>query len=100
MHSIIHKQALDITRRQVLKLPFGSKILCAKTQRDTICIWYSFNPYYLNDLVDNIIIILPTGQEFTLPEDLYHPTYIDTCFTQNQEFVWHVFHFHLKQAEA
>lgn len=85
MSRTIFKYGLDIMDHQSIKMPEGSKILCAQVQRDSIQLWAECDP--LKKLVSRNISIYGTGHEMC---DGYH-SYISTVQLGDGAIVFHVY---------
>lgn len=84
----IHKYPLQITDRQIVKMPQLAQILCVQVQHDQICIWAEVET---NNPTENVKIgVYGTGNPVE-PADPGHRNYIGTVQTYNGNLVWHVF---------
>lgn len=83
--AVIHKQELEITDRQVLRMPVDSKILCVQVQRGVLCVWYLTELVVYPTLWERVFYIFGTGHPVDRPLDDYIGT------VQMDQFVWHVF---------
>lgn len=61
---------------QIVKLPFGSEILRADFQNNTVVLWAKVNPY-ADKIVDYQIEIVGTGDEIEHPDACYVNTFFD-----------------------
>jgi hypothetical protein len=80
----IWKATLKLTDVQLVEIPEGGEILCAREQHDQICIWYRCNPDARK--VGHKVAIVGTGHPS--PED---GNYIGTAFLRGGSLVFHVF---------
>lgn len=87
MTFVVHKQVVAAAADRLVRLPMGAEILCAREQRDAICIWYRFD-------VDTVltqerqIVMCGTGHPAPSPADAH---YIGTVFLHGGDLVLHVF---------
>jgi hypothetical protein len=84
MKKTIWKWVIELTDRQVIEMPRGSKILTCQLQNGSICLWALVNP--TQELEHRIIQIVGTGNPFEYATD---PIYIASV--QQSQFVWHIF---------
>ncbi len=82
----IHKQHLEITGSQKIKLPIGSKILSVGNQNEKLCIWYACSTE--GDIIEKNIVIFGTGHQIWPSFD---GKFIGTVIMANGQLVWHVF---------
>jgi hypothetical protein len=82
----IWKTNLKLIETQNIQVPAGAELLCAREQRDKICLWYRCDteapPIYRR------ILIVGTG---TAAEATIKARYLGTAITDGSQFVWHVF---------
>jgi len=88
----IYKYALELTDRQLVSIPLGSKILSVDNQNGAICVWVEVDsdvPYYR----DYVFRIVGTGNPIdfpTKPNETTSPyNFIGTVIMN--PFVWHVY---------
>jgi hypothetical protein len=88
----IYKYALELTDRQAVSMPIGSKILYVGNQNGTICVWAEVDsdvPYYR----DHEFRIVGTGNPIDFPtkpnETVWQYNFIGTVIMN--PFVWHVY---------
>lgn len=89
----IWKFPLEITQHQEIQMPIGAKILCAKVQREKICLWALIDTRLEKEKETRHIILLGTGYEFIAD---YKLEYIETAMLSGGlahplNLVWHVF---------
>jgi hypothetical protein len=87
MTTTIHKQTLQVIDLQTIRLPLDAEILCAREQREHICIWYRFDP----DKVvtkDVQIAVCGTGHPSPATEE---SKYLGTALLYDSSLVFHVF---------
>lgn len=84
---IIHKQILEITDIQEIKVPENSEIISVKAQNNNLCIWYQFDDKStFQKECTKTIKIVGTGNEFT---NTLNDIFIETVIIE--PYVWHVF---------
>lgn len=86
MPEVIWKKELKIDTVQKVKLPFGSKILIAREQYNTPCIWFICNP--AASVEDREIYICGTGHVFTETDS---KKYLGTAMIDGGTLVLHIF---------
>jgi len=87
----IFKYKLEVTDRQELLMPLGTKVLKVDTQYGDITIWALVLPRQLT-LVPRKFIILGTGQPIRkFDYDMDRCKYFNTVQQQSGMFIWHVF---------
>lgn len=78
-----------------IEMPVNAKILSAKVQNGTLCIWAMVDPNY--EMETRTVFVIGTGWPlidvmFASRKNLNHdPTFIDTIFIGNGTFVYHIF---------
>ncbi len=85
----IHKYPLKVANNsQLLEIPDGAEILCAKDQYGQICIWAFVDPEAPKVFIE--ILKFGTGEPISDPQKL---SYIDTVASKisDFEFVWHIY---------
>ncbi len=82
----IHKQKLEITGTQTIKVPKGSKILSVANQREKLNIWYACDTR--SEVEDITIHIFGTGHQIWPSFD---GKFIGTVLMANDNLVWHIF---------
>lgn len=82
---VIHKQPLQVTDEQVLRLPVGAVLLDCQLQDKILCIWYLFDQS-VSATNDVTFYVVGTGNPFP---DTFPGRYFKTV--QVGEFVWHIF---------
>lgn len=82
----IWKYALEVSDRQTVNMPVGSKMLSIQTQNEKPCLWVLVNPKEVG-LIDITIRIYGTGHNIE-SEQL---TYIDTFQLSGGMLVFHAF---------
>lgn len=89
MPTIIHKTVLEPLEVQHIEIPVNAVFLCAKEQRDRVCLWYICDP--TGDTSSRKILCLGTGQE--VPADQAHLVshYLGTAMIHGGSLVVHVF---------
>ncbi len=81
----IWKYILKPQSVQIVEMPEGSRILCAHSQCDEICIWVNVWPE--NTMQTRTIEVIATGEQFMeAPRD-----YIGTVKLENDRLIFHVF---------
>lgn len=83
----IWKYELEITDLQVIKMPYGAKILTVQTQNDKPCIWVETNDDAHLPRNNRVIEIIGTGN----PMEVRQRTYIGTFQLHNGGMVFHVY---------
>jgi hypothetical protein len=81
----IFKYQLEITDRQIIKMPQGAKILSVQNQHNTLTLWAEVNP--TSQMVDRYFQVFGTGHP--IEDEL--GDYLATVLTDNDRIVWHVF---------
>ena len=81
---VIWKTVLKGTDVQIVEIPQGAEILCAREQNGNICMWYRCDPAAAK--IEHKVAIVGTGS--WAPED---GRYIGTAFLHNGSLVFHVF---------
>jgi hypothetical protein len=81
----IHKQLLQLTDVQYVKIPKGSTILTVREQYDAVCMWYSCDTEGRNEI--KTIYIIKTGQH--LPDEA--ETYLGTAVLHSGKLVFHIY---------
>ncbi len=77
-----------ITNNCTIEMPKGAQVVSANIQSGKVCIWALVDATAIKE--KRKFIILATGQN--IPES--KNTYIKTIFSENAEFVFHVFEIH------
>lgn len=85
MNKIIYKETLELTTRQVKKLPKNARILSVQIQNNEITFWYLFESVFKSDLEEKTFYIYGTGSD----DISYNLEYVGTV--QLNTFVWHIF---------
>lgn len=83
----IHKAVLKAIDLQTITLPLGAEILCAREQRNDICIWYRCDPAQVVKR-ECQIAVCGTGHPAP-PAD--EARYLGTAFLYGGDLVFHVF---------
>lgn len=87
----IFKYKLEVTDRQEVLMPLGSKILKVDMQFGDICVWALVSPRQLT-LVPRKFIMLGTGQPIRkFDYDMDRCKHLNTVQQHSGTFVWHVF---------
>ena len=83
----IFKYELKVIEFQLIQLPFNSKVLCVKNQRDNLVL-YAEVPDKVNVSYRSLAInIFGTG--CIIPE--HGLEYIDTVLTHDGTYAWHIY---------
>lgn len=88
MKMVVWKTVLNPTDTQEIDLPLGAQILCAREQKNTICLWF------LHDADDarqkrRVIDIIGTGNP--IAPIVAGGKYLGTASLHDGELVFHVF---------
>ncbi len=84
----IHKQILDVHVISY-QLPKNSKIICAREQKEEICIWYECDT---NEKKKETVRIYIVGTGHCLPAGIENEfTYLGTAFLSGGSLVFHVY---------
>lgn len=86
MLTTVFKYPLEITNRQIIKMPLNSKILSIQTQKGKLQLWALV--HLDNEMVEREILIYGTGHK---QEDIHENTYIGTVLMYQNQLVWHIF---------
>lgn len=89
MPTVIHKAVLEPLEIQHIEIPVNAVFLCAREQRDRVCVWYVCDP--TGDKSRRKILCLGTGQE--VPADLSHLVshYLGIASFHDGSLIVHVF---------
>ena len=82
----IWKFPLAVTDTQIIEVPKHADILCAKVQRDVVCLWIKVNPDTIKEA--RIIRMFGTGHALDIDQNL---EYIGSCQTLDENLIWHIF---------
>ena len=83
----IWKYQLELTDRQDIVMPIGSKILCVQAQRGTLCLWVLVN----TNSPTNRRVIAVHGTGFPIADNEFEiGRYIGSVQMHNGDLVWHV----------
>lgn len=82
----IYKYNLEITDRQIVKMPYNSEIISVKNQGNSLCLWAMVET---NNEVRPTYEIEIFGTGNPIEKDVFRE-FIDTCVMPNG-LVWHVF---------
>jgi hypothetical protein len=84
---IIFKYPLEITDRQELSLPYGSRVLSAKEQDGILCVWVQLNEQ--GPPANYVFYIFGTGTSMQTIK--LNTSYVDTV-QMSSGLVWHLFY--------
>jgi hypothetical protein len=82
----IWKATLKPVGMQLVEMPIGAEILCAREQREEMCIWYRCDPNAPKE--SRTIAIVGTGHPAPSGRDA---RYIDTVSLRGGALIFHVF---------
>lgn len=82
----IWKTVLEPEAVQEIEVPAGADFLCAREQRNDICIWFRCNPDAQK--IKRTIYLVGTGHAAPHPMDT---RYLGSASLQNGNFIYHVF---------
>lgn len=82
---VIWKNTLELMDLQTVQLPHDAEILCAREQREKICIWFICTPNAPTS--PRWIRILGTGHE----NNEFEARYLGTAMLKGGELILHVF---------
>lgn len=89
---VVHKHTLylDANETMTVLLPFDAELLCARNQRENLCVWYRCNPTVVAKSTFRFYVV-GTGQP-DCPSPLADAKYLDTALLCDGDLVLHVFY--------
>lgn len=89
----VYKFPIHTTDEQTIDMPQGAKVLCAKLQGDTLCLWALVSPRAPRER--RTFLVRGTGHPIDVAEG-YDVQYVDTFMMYDGGLVFHVFEVVLK----
>ena len=81
----IWKTVLRLETQQVIRVPAGAGLLCAREQKGQICVWYKCNDK-ITVMESRTILIIGTGNEAPVAG-----RYLGTASLEDGTYMYHVF---------
>ncbi len=85
----INKYELKGLDEQIIMLPKGSVVICAKVQFNVPVI-YAIVDTKEKEMEAKAFVVFSTGQDIDVNMSSW--TYLDTIATHNENLVWHIFY--------
>lgn len=85
----VYKITLSLAYEQKVFVHAGADLLCAREQRDELCVWYRCDPANGMDPRGRIVRVVRTG--YDAAPDAANSKYLGTAVFKKGELVFHVF---------